>query len=133
VKLFLDLNRRGGIEQICAPPTTAAHLIGLGLVGLLLVLIPLLVGSGLRLVRGPLLVVQCLPSFTQNLADLAEGDAWVLIADVLALLVGEKHVRGKTTLGSIGILLALSLLDLASFTALGSFFRHDEGFVLVQD
>jgi hypothetical protein len=30
-------------------------------------------------------------------------DTGVLVADVVALLVGEEHVCGKTTLGGVGI------------------------------
>jgi hypothetical protein len=32
-----------------------------------------------------------------------ERDSRVLVPDVIALLVGEEHVRGKTTLGGVGI------------------------------
>ena len=32
-----------------------------------------------------------------------EGDAWVLVADVLTLLVGEEHVGRETTLWRVGV------------------------------
>ena len=32
-----------------------------------------------------------------------EFDAGVLLADLVALLVGEKHVGGETTLGRVGV------------------------------
>jgi len=94
-------------------------------VGLLLVLVPLLVGGGLGLVRSALLVVQGLPALTEDLAHLAEGDARVLIANILALLVGEEHVRRKTTLRGVGVLLGAALLDLAGL-ALSCGLRHIE-------
>lgn len=72
-------------------------------VGLLLILVPLLVGSGLGLVRRALLVAQSLPPLTEDLADLAESDARVLLANVLTLLVGEEHVGGQATLGCVGV------------------------------
>ena len=71
-----------------------------------------------------MLVVESLPSLTKDLANLTcgcacksawfnrvsemerghtEGDARVLFTDILALLVGEEHVCGKTTLGGVGI------------------------------
>jgi hypothetical protein len=34
---------------------------------------------------------------------LTESDTWLLLSYVLALLVGEEHVGGKTTLGGIGV------------------------------
>ena len=34
---------------------------------------------------------------------LTEADAWVLLTDSLALVIGEEHVRRKTTLGCVGI------------------------------
>ena len=34
---------------------------------------------------------------------LTKADALVLSADIVALLVGEEHVRGEATLGRIGI------------------------------
>jgi len=73
------------------------------LVGSLLVLVPLLVGSGLGLIRRALLVRQSLPALTEDLANLPEGDAGVFSSDVLALLVGEEHVGGEATLGGVGV------------------------------
>lgn len=35
--------------------------------------------------------------------DLTELDTGVLLADLLARLVGEEHVSGKTTLGGVGV------------------------------
>jgi hypothetical protein len=32
-----------------------------------------------------------------------EGNSGVLVSDVVALLVGKEHVRGKTTLGGVGV------------------------------
>lgn len=32
-----------------------------------------------------------------------KADARVLLSDIVALLVGEEHVSGQTTLGRIGI------------------------------
>jgi hypothetical protein len=34
---------------------------------------------------------------------LTELDAGVLLADLVALLVGEEHVGGETTLGRVGV------------------------------
>ena len=87
----------------------------------LLILVSLLVCRSLVFVRDALLFVQGLPSVTKNFSDLAcgrvlrvcdfdqvwdrrtEADAWVFVADILALLVGKEHVRGQTTLGRVGI------------------------------
>jgi hypothetical protein len=75
---------------------------------------------------------------------LTERDAGVLLADVLALLVGEEHVGGETTLGGVGVwergssqptcswrcselrltLLATALLDLAGGLALSGGLGH---------
>jgi hypothetical protein len=87
-------------------------------VGGLLILISLLVGSSLGLVGSTLLVVESLPALAEKLADLTEGDATVLLANVLTLLVGEEHVGGETALGCVGVLLA-ALLHLLAGTALG--------------
>jgi hypothetical protein len=76
-----------------------------GVVSLLLILVSLLVDGSLGLVRSTLLLVEGLPSLTEELADLAERDTGVLLTDVLTLLVGEEHVGGKTTLGGVGVLL----------------------------
>lgn len=35
--------------------------------------------------------------------SLTELDAGVLLAHILALLIGEKHVGGQTTLGGVGV------------------------------
>jgi hypothetical protein len=70
---------------------------------LLLIFVSLLVGSSLGLIGGTLLLVQGLPSLTEELADLAERDARVLLTNVLTLLVGEEHVGRETTLGGIGV------------------------------
>jgi hypothetical protein len=72
-------------------------------VGLLLILVSLLIGSGLGLVGSALLVVEGLPALTEELANLAEGDARVFLTDVLTLLVGEEHVGGETALGCVGV------------------------------
>ena len=32
-----------------------------------------------------------------------ELDAWVVLADLVALLVGEEHVGGKATLRRVGV------------------------------
>jgi hypothetical protein len=91
-------------------------------VGLLLILVSLLVGSSLGLIRGALLLAQSLPALTEDLADLAwregsetcqmprnkntkltERDTGVLLTDVLTLLIGKEHVGRQTTLGSIGV------------------------------
>jgi len=72
-------------------------------VSLLLVLVSFLVGSSLSLVGGTLLVAQCLPPLSQNLADLAEGNTRVLLADIVPLLVREEHVGRETSLGGIGV------------------------------
>ena len=72
-------------------------------VGGLLILISLLVGSSLGLVGSTLLVVESLPALAEKLADLTEGDARVLLANVLTLLVGEEHVGGETTLGGVRV------------------------------
>lgn len=36
-----------------------------------------------------------------------EADTWVLLSDGIALLVGEEHVCGKTSLGRVGVLIVL--------------------------
>ena len=36
-------------------------------------------------------------------AELTELDARVVLANLLACLVGEEHVGGKTTLGGVGV------------------------------
>jgi hypothetical protein len=67
-----------------------------------------------------LLLRQGLPLLTEKLADvtwawlesrtaaafmgrLTKLDAGVVLTDLITLLVGEKHVRGKTTLGRVRI------------------------------
>lgn len=72
-------------------------------VGLLLILVALLVGGSLGLIGTTLLVVEGLPALTQDLANLAERNAGVLLANVLALLVGEEHVGRQTALRSVGV------------------------------
>lgn len=98
-----------------------------GVVRSLLILVALLVGGSLGLVGGALLVVEGLPAFTEDLANLAcslcqlavpggrnlggeltERDTRVLLTDVLALLVGEEHVGRKTTLGRVGVWIQVS-------------------------
>ncbi len=73
------------------------------IIGLLLVLIPLLIGSSLGLVGRALLVAESLPPLTEDLADLAESHTRVLLTDVVTLLVGEEHVGGEATLGRVGV------------------------------
>lgn len=81
----------------------------------------------LGLVRGALLVVQGLPSLAEDLADLAWGgvsmsqlsvrsgkvhterDSGVLLTDVVALLLGEEHVRGETTLRRVWVCSRVSM------------------------
>lgn len=75
---------------------------------LLLIFVPLLVGGGLGLVRCALLVAESLPPLTEDLADLAERDAGVLLTDIVTLLVRKEHVGGKTTLGRVGICIDVS-------------------------
>jgi len=95
----------------------------------LLIFITLLVRSSLGLIRCTLLLVKGLPSLTENFANLAKGDTRVLIPHILALLVGEEHVRGETTLGGIGVLLLLGITtSLGGALGLG-LFRHFEGFL----
>lgn len=91
-----------------------------GSVGGLLLLVALLVGLGLGIVGLLLLVAEVLPLLTELLADLAcdvlvvcfdqissvqhtELDAGVVLADLVALLVGEEHVGRKTALGLVGV------------------------------
>jgi len=100
-------------------------LLGVSIVTSLLILITLLVLGGLGLVWGTLLVVQGLPSLTKDLADLTEADSRVLITNVLALLVGEEHVSGETTLGRVRVLLLLLSSGLGS-ALLGGFLRHGD-------
>jgi len=92
----------------------------------LLILVTLLVLSGLGLIGSALLVVQSLPSLTENLADLAKADTWVLLTNVLALLVGEEHVSRETTLGRIWVLLLLLTSGLGGTLGL-CFLRHGDG------
>lgn len=112
------------ISTSCSTLANAHRLLSTYVVGRLLILIALLVLSSLGLIWSTLLVVQGLPSLTEDLADLAcnhaasacfdwktrmdiashtEADARVLIADVLTLLVGEEHVGRETALGRVGI------------------------------
>lgn len=46
---------------------------------------------------------------TQAMSLLTEADARVLLADVLALLVGEEHVGRETPLGSVGVCETVSM------------------------
>ena len=86
----------------------------------LLLLVTLLVGLGLSVVGLLLLVAEGLPLLTELLANLAwdvlvicfdqnqsvqhtELDAGVVLANLVALLVGEEHVGRKTALGLVGI------------------------------
>jgi len=93
----------------------------------LLVLITLLVGLGLVFIGLALLVVQSLPAFTEDLADLAEGDAGVLDAYILTLLIGEEHIGRETTLGRVGILLLLLDAARLGLASGGLLLRHDWG------
>lgn len=47
--------------------------------------------------------MMCIEGWDGIEAKRTKGDAWVLIANVLALLIGKEHVCRETTLGSIGI------------------------------
>jgi hypothetical protein len=95
-------------------------MVGMYLVDGLLLLVSLLVRGSLGIVWLALLLVQGLPLLSEQLSDLAcawlemrlkviaqceltELDAWVVLADLVTLLVGEEHVCGKTTLGRVGI------------------------------
>jgi len=100
-------------------------LLSVSVVGSLLILIALLVLSSLGLVGSSLLVVQGLPSLAKNLANLAEADAGVLIANILTLLIGKEHVGGQTTLWCVGILLLLLGAALGG-TLGGLLLRHCE-------
>jgi len=101
------------ISTSCSTLANADRLVSTYVVASLLILITLLVLSSLGLVGSTLLVVQCLPSLTEDLADLAckhnasarffrgsvrkmgsytEGDTGVLLTDIVTLLVGEEHV-----------------------------------------
>lgn len=73
------------------------------IVSLLLILISLLIGGSLGVVGSALLLVESLPSLTEDLADLTEGHIRVVVTDALALLVGEEHVGGETTLRGVGV------------------------------
>lgn len=102
---------------------------GTSLVRGLLVLVALLVGSSLGLIGGLLLVRQLLPLVAEDLSDLAELDAGVILTDLVALLIGEEHVGGETTLGGIGVLLALATdlsVGLGGLALGGSFLRHGD-------
>ena len=112
------------ISTSCSTLANAHRLLSTYVVGRLLIFVALLVLSSLGLIRSTLLVIQCLPSLAEDLADLAwnngglassirrrnkglashtEADTRVLVTDVLALLVGEEHVGRETTLGRVGI------------------------------
>lgn len=101
------------ISTSCSTLANADRLVSTYVVASLLILITLLVLSSLGLIGSALLVVQCLPSLTEDLADLAckhnasarffrgsarkmgsytEGDTGVLLTDIVTLLVGEEHV-----------------------------------------
>jgi len=92
----------------------------------LLILITLLVGGSLGLIGTTLLLVQGLPSLTEDLANLAKADARVLVANILALLVGEEHVGREATLGGIWVLLLLLLSGLGGTLDFG-LLRHGDG------
>lgn len=79
------------------------------IVSLLLVLVSLLIGSSLGVIGSTLLLVERLPSLTEDLADLTKGHIRVVIADALTLLVGKEHVGGQTTLGGVGVCVQLSV------------------------
>ena len=96
-----------------------------GLVGGLLVLVALLVGSSLGLIGGLLLLRELLPLVAEELSDvtweesatifkymssrLTELDAGVVLADLVTLLVGEEHVGRETALGGVGVWIASAL------------------------
>jgi len=73
----------------------------------LLIFVALLISLSFCLVWLTLLLAQCLPSISKDLADLAEADAGVLFTNILTLVVGEEHVGRKTTLGRVGVFLLL--------------------------
>jgi len=102
-------------------------LLGISIVACLLILISLLVLCSLGFIGSSLLSIECLPSFTKDLANLAKGDTWVLVTDILTLLVGEEHVGGKTTLWRVGVLLLLLGAGLGGSLG-GLLLRHDDGF-----
>jgi hypothetical protein len=110
------------ISPPCCNFEKAQRLFSTYVVASLLIFISLLVLSSLGLIWSALLLIQCLPSLTEDLADLTcesyasaaagriftkidhtEADARVLITDVLTLLVGEEHVRREATLGRVGV------------------------------
>lgn len=64
------------------------------LVGLLLILIPLLVRGSLGLVGSALLVVQCLPSLTKDLADLAYVDISTALLNTMMGGSSPKEIPG---------------------------------------
>lgn len=113
----------------------------------LLAVVAFLVSLGLLLVGDAVGVAESLPLLTEHLADLAwevlaavrqvcrqlmartEGNAGVLLADTVTLLVGEEHVCRETALGGVGVLLLLAALATLS-GALGfggSLLRHVGG------
>lgn len=87
----------------------------------LLVFVALFVGGSLLLVRLAVGLAQTLPLLAEHLANLAclavrhgsvasgaeqvltERDARVILADLVAVVVGEEHVGRQATLGRVGI------------------------------
>ena len=94
--------------------------LSLGEVGGFLLFVALLVSGSLSIVGLAVGLAQSLPLVTELLANLAcggvrsvqwswginsltEADAGVLLADLIAVVIGEEHVSGQTTLGRVGV------------------------------
>ena len=92
----------------------------LGEVGGLLLFVALLVSGSFVVVGLALRLAQSLPLVTKLLANLAcrdvryvrrswrinsptEADAGVLLANLVAVVIGEEHVGGQTALGRVGV------------------------------
>lgn len=95
-------------------------LLSLGEVGGLLLLVALLVSGSLSIVGLAVSLAQSLPLVTELLANLTcrgvryvqqsrerdsltEADAGVLLANLVAVVIGEEHIGGETTLGRVGV------------------------------
>jgi len=100
--------------------------LGLHIVVRFFVFITLLVCFGFLFIRAALDVSQGLPALTEELADLTERNAWILLTNIVTLLVGEEHVGRQATLRGIRVLLLALILDAALATG-GLFLRHVYG------
>ena len=70
----------------------------------LFILISLLVHGSLGLVWSLIGVRKLLPLLAEDASYFAKGDTRIVFTYLIAIAIGEKHVRGESTLGSILVL-----------------------------